>query len=514
MEKVQLRDYQEKGLDLLRKSIMSGHKRPICVMPTGAGKTILFGRIVYNALQNGKRLALFAHRRNLIFQMRNSLIKHYGIEPGIIMAGEEPDRSKPVQIISKDTYIRRLEIVEKQYGAQAHKVEADILIIDECHLSITKTYQRIISHYQDSNIIGFTATPCRSDGRGLGIIYDDLIDVVDTRTLMEQGYLVPVRYFVPMEADLQKLGVKGWDYDMDKADKMFNQPKIVGNIVEHWLKYGEDRKTIVFAINVKHSRKICQDFEKHGIKTWHLDAHSSDEERENAFRAMESGAIKIISNVGLYREGLDVPNIGCVIMARPTKSLGLWRQCGGRGLRPAPGKADLILFDFAGIVETLGFLDDKIHWVLDANEKPWVQKRKDKDKKQRIKTCKVCGMIYEEDTLCPTCGSEPRKPVRDVETVDGELKALSPEQKRNKKDWSFKIATAQNLKHYAIEKGYKEGWWRHAYKELFGVWPNDPRVKYCEPKKVTGEPYNLFRYLLIRRAKAYRKRIANQKRAS
>ncbi len=504
---VELRPYQIETINKLRKSTIKS-KKILTVLPTGAGKTIIFGQIVHNALEKGKihNILILAHRRNLIYQTQNVFKEKFGIDAGIIMAGESHSFGKQVYIASKDTLVRRLDDDDPTRSIQ--HVPADLIIIDEAHLSATKTYQKILSHYPKSLLLGFTATPCRSDGKGLGCVFDTMIETATTGELIKSKYLCDVRYFVPSRPDLKKLKTAGDDYIADKnMEKAMDKPKIIGNIVEHWLKYGEDQKTLIFAVNIRHSMHICEAFEKAGIKTWHLDGSSSDDERDNAFTAMENGNIKIICNVGLYREGLDVPNIGCIIMARPTKSIGLYRQCVGRGLRKSPGKPYLIFFDFAGIVDELGTLDLPIIWTLKDDKKAEIKEKVRKQKEKRLFECKVCGELFDGINICPTCGTELKKYAKDIASINGKLEEIEFGKKLNRKEgWGVKVQAIEYLRYLQRKKGYQDGWVAHKYKEIFGRWPNHPNVKYTSPVRHTeGQGYNYVKYILIKNHYDYHK---------
>ena len=489
-----LRDYQNTAVSSARESIVSGHKRPLIVLPTGSGKSLIYGEIINLAVSKGKTCLFLVHRRNLVRQFAETLDKHFGITAGVIMAGEEFIQGNQVYVSTVQTYHRRMQLDELQYNH--FFIDADIVLTDESHTSISKRYQDIYSAYQDKVIIGTTATPVRADGRGLGEIYDDLISIIDVGELTEKGYLCPVKYYAPTEIDLSKIKLEMGDYDKKAIGAKMDKPKLVGDVVQNWLKLAENRKTIVFAVNVKHSIHLRDEFIRAGIPAMHLDAKSGDDEREYAFKEMDEGRIKVICNVALYIEGMDVPDISCVVMARPTKSLGLFRQCVGRGLRPSPGKENLILLDFAGVISEHGYITDPVEWFLDGNEKAWKKKEREKKDKQPMK-CPTCHAIFEATTHCPDCGSEMKKFGRKVEAVDGELvehkgkKSFSPAEKRR---W-FGM-----FEWYRRQKGYKSGWTAWSYKDKTGVWPRGmDSVSPIEPDETF---FNWIKYTNIRKAKS------------
>ena len=185
---------------------------------------------------------------------------------------------------------------------------------------------------------------------------------------------------------------------------------------------------------------------------------------------MQRGDIKVICNVALYQEGLDVPDVSCIVFARPTKSIGLYRQCGGRGLRPSPGKDDCMIMDHGGVIEGNGFLEDEIGWCLDGKEKGYEKKKPEKKDPRPLK-CTICNYVFQDEIdntdSCPQCGSPVKKYGKKIETTDDELNELKPG-KFSMEDKRRFYGMALN---WANSSGYKKGWVAHKYKEKFKVWP-------------------------------------------
>jgi superfamily II DNA or RNA helicase len=301
--------------------------------------SVIFGKIIENALDKEKTVLWLVHRRNLVYQMRDVLAQ-FGIDCGIIMAGNESNTKLPIQLCTVQTLSRRLKLADP--FSNHFYIDADLVLIDEGHRSMSKTYLDLIELYRDKIIISCTATPIRADGMGMGKVYEAIVDVAGVQELIDQKYLSPVRYFAAKSPNLKDVKIARGDYVVKDLDKKMNKTKLNGDIVENWLKFGENRQTIVFCVNVKHSIAVCEEFNRHGISAEHLDARSDDDTRDDVFRRMEDGDTKVICNVGLYQEGLDVPEVSCIVMARPTKSMGLYRQCCGRGLRISQGKEDCL----------------------------------------------------------------------------------------------------------------------------------------------------------------------------
>jgi len=468
-----LRQYQEKAIEGLRQALRAGKKKIVMALPTGGGKSHIFGQVISNCLDNGKTVLWLVHRRNLVNQMANVLEEHFEINPGIIMAGIESHTLKPVQLCTIQTYARRIKLDALENNR--FYIPADVVLIDEAHRSISKSYREIIDLYQDKIIMGCTATPMRADQRGLCEVYGTIVDVVGVKELTENGHLAPARYFAPSTPNLKGVKVQMGDYVVSDLDKKVNTVKLNGDVVENWLKSAENRKTIVYAVKVKHSIALKDEFIRRGVSAEHLDARSSDEERQEVFDRMEMGDTKVICNVALYQEGLDVPDVSCIVMARPTKSMGLWRQCGGRGLRPSPGKEDCLIFDHGGVIEQNGFLEDEIDWTLDGKELAWSKPKKKEKGDPRPLKCTVCHEIFTEGDTCPRCGSPVKRFGKKITTTNDELKEI----KARKATSAEKRIWFGMFKWQCREKGYKPGWASWKFKERFGVWPNHYRDVEC-----------------------------------
>jgi|GEM_PF-2159422 len=858
--------------------------------------SIIMGEIIRLAVEKGNSILWLVHRRNLVTQMRDTLT-NMGVNSGVIMAGHEPSPDAQVQVGTIQTYSRR---ISNNKDFNPHFVDADILMIDEAHRSVSPTTKKVIEKYKNKVLIGCTATPLRGDGRGLGAVYNGLIEISTVRELTEKGFLSPARYFAPTTIDTKGVATQGGDFVTRQLASVANNTEINGDVVENWLRLAGDRKTLVFAVDVKHSIALRDTFLAAGVAAEHLDAHSSDDTRGGVFRSMERGEVKVICNVAVYclddqteiltsggwvsgmkvdkfdkianwgidgsvffdypkrvarrnlypheyfvsiksrssdirmtnthkvvyrtsvggkwrkcdagnltervfqypvcgraekstgyvgkvlsmcrdkikavaanaytirqshnmsisksraiaaeifdhrvrlktkiphrlsikecvligvwigdghvsklktggveyklyqsvryphiiriidsllqslgidnkrkirknklngvryhdlvtwsiprgtggyrqerkgifeiepylrkdgsdlfwgfnreqliallhgywladgdhkkmktrriastnkdrldllqaiavcrgisasvhkqgypgrknhkqqwylsfnlwksartiagnfllkkdtdqsgkvwcvkstsgniitrrngkvavtgnTEGLDVPGISCVDMARPTSSLGLWKQCCGRGLRVFPGKEDCLILDHGGNIDRLGFLDDVVSWTLGERERGWT-KPKPREKDPKKMTCKECGEIFLGGAQCPSCGSPVKSFGRHVQTYEAELKEIEVKgKKKANKDlgWDDKSRFIAGLRWYAEKKGYKSGWVSHAYRDVMGVWPNDRRLD-VGPIEPIGKARNLLKYVLIKKAKAYQKKGKNK----
>jgi superfamily II DNA or RNA helicase len=479
---------------------MDGKKRIIIQASTGSGKTIVAASIVSSALEKGKKVIFLVHLRQLAYQAMERFTDFgIGDEVGMIMSGEEAHLGRSVQIISIQTYIRRLQLDEIAHN-QWFK-EADIVIYDECHSSIAKTRKAVLNLYKDSAIIiGLTATACRSDGRGLGEIYEDIVTCSNINELTDAGYLVPAVYFGAKHLpNLKNIPTVAGDYNQKELGKRVDKAKLVGDILENWLKIASDRQTVIFATNVKHSQHIKTVFEKHGINIEHIDAHTPEEERQDILRRFKNGDVQVVTNVGVFCEGADFPWASCVVLAKPSKSYGRFIQMAGRGIRPYPDKENCILIDHSGLINRHGFLDDEVEWSLDGKERAW-QKKKPRKKEKKIMECEECRAMF-SGPRCSVCGHEIPDWGKKIETTDDELQEITRKgQKKKKATMAEKRRFYQMAEYQRRLKKYSPKYTNAIYKERFGVWPRGlDNVSPLEPDRG-------FKNYLTHKAIAYNKR--------
>ena len=463
MTEIQLRDYQQDSIDGLRKSLSSGKRRPILVSATGSGKTHVACAVIQGVLERNKSVLFLAPRRELIYQAAERLQDH-GIDCGIIMAGECRSLMEPVQVASFDT------LHSRAMKGSMDMPQADVVIVDEAHLSIAKTRKDIIEYYSDSIIIGLTATPARGDGKGMGEIYDDLVIARSIGQLTEENHLVPVRYFAPTTPDLNKIKQTKSDYNVKDLENRMDTPKLAGDIIDNWLKIAPDRQTAVFCVTKSHARHIHEVFIQAGVRAGYLDSDTNTEDRVKVLKDLHDGTIQVLVNIFVLTYGWDCPPVSCIVIARPTKNISLFLQVVGRGLRTYPGKEDCILIDHSGAVDQHGFVDEDIPWTLDSEvdirEAKEAQKKEKKEPKE-IK-CKECSYIFKGQRACPRCGFEMIPKGKPIPVYKATLKELRKSGKAPKQDkntyWIGCLYKASNL-------NMKVGASAHLYRKEFGVWP-------------------------------------------
>jgi superfamily II DNA or RNA helicase len=254
-----------------------------------------------------------------------------------------------------------------------------------------------------------------------------------------------------------------------------DQPKLIGDIITHWHKYSERRKTVVFAVNVAHSVHLRDEFVRSGVKAEHIDGGTPKPERDASLSRLASGEIELVTNCMVLTEGWDMPEVGCCILARPTKKMGLYRQMIGRVLRPAEGKTDAIILDHSGAVFRHGFAEDEVEWVLspDLRSESAAHAARCKDgSRSRLLECSQCSAIRVAGEPCPSCGFLPQAPPKPVPFCDGELGLVQGGRARaHEYDPVERERWHGMLTQIATERGYKPGWAAVNFKEKFGAWP-------------------------------------------
>jgi superfamily II DNA or RNA helicase len=456
--------FQETAVAEIEKAYREGKRAPLLGLATGAGKTVVAGEIIRRETVGGHACLFLAPRRELVYQASESLARA-GVEHGVLMAGREDleDPWAPVTVASIDTVLARV----LRRGRRPF-VDPELIVVDEAHLSITKRREELLSLWPRARLLGLTATPGRRDGKALGILYDRLIEPVTVAELTEQGYLAPARYFSLAEPDLARVGIVAGDYNQSQLDHAVSRGDLVADIVETWLARAGGRRTVVFATSIAHSVALCEAFQRAGVAAEHVDANTPNAERKQVFTRFISGRTQVLTNCFLAAYGFDLPDLACVILARPTKSLVLYLQMLGRGLRIAENKADCLVLDHSGAVHRHGFAADLRHWTLEgtyALEEP-EQSTSTHESKQI--DCPECGAVFTGARICPECGYELVPKGREVATLDGELVEVGAGLPSEEVDRRVFFAELRGI---ASERGYKSGWAAHQFKERFGAFP-------------------------------------------
>jgi superfamily II DNA or RNA helicase len=393
---MELRPYQKQLIDNINARWEAGDRRVLAQLPTGAGKTVCFSELARQFLDVGESVLILAHRKELIIQAKDKLEAITGLPCGVIKAGYPVSEIFPIQVASVQSLIRR-----KRFPA------AGLVIVDEAHHSISKTYTDIMAAYADSKILGVTATPCRSDGQGFKYLFDSLVVGVSPSQLIEDGHLSGFRVFrSSSKIDTKGIRKVGGDYNQGQLEDAAR--KITGDLVTTYQKYAEGKSNLVFAVSIEHSKEIVQAFKAAGISAEHVDGETDDLERDRIFARFRSKETMVLSNVNIATEGTDIPGIEAIQVARPTMSLILHLQMLGRGLRPSPGKEHCIIIDHSDNWAKHGLPDEDREWTLEpVSLKP----------ARFTQSCPECHHIF-------VPRSHEQKPYRQIVDALGQIKNI------------------------------------------------------------------------------------------
>lgn len=456
---ISLREYQIDSIKDIRNSYVMGFRAPLFVLPTGGGKTAIFCKIVERVAANGKRVYILVHRQE-IFRQTSEHLERLGIEHGKVSPGYRLTGDK-IQLCSVYTLARRYEKLP----------EPDLIIIDEAHHAIAKTWGKILDYWNRSRLLGVTATPLRLDGRGLGIksggFFDTLVEGKNIQELTRLGYLTPaITYAPPVGVDMSGVRTIAGDYDRHETASRIDKPRITGSVIDHYRRICDGLPAIAFCASIKHAEHVAEQFNDVGIPSASIDGKMNDTERKQRINALGSGIIKVLTSCEIISEGTDIPVVSVAILLRPTQSLSLYLQQCGRALRPAPqiGKKYAVVLDHVGNSLRHGFVDEIREWSLESKPR---RKKKDGENLPSIRQCTKCYCVYPSSRdSCPQCGELWHTMERKIEEVAGELVTISKidiENYRNMKKIEVgKARTYEELLTIAKQRNYNfpEAWAR------------------------------------------------------
>lgn len=335
---MELRPYQEEAKNAIFEQWKNGTRRTLLVLPTGCGKTIVFAKVTEDCVRHGNRVLVLAHRGELLDQAADKIRKTTGLGCAVEKA-EESCQGSWFRIVvgSVQTLMRekRLNQFPEDYF--------NTIIVDEAHHCISDSYQRVLQHFPEANVLGVTATPDRGDMRNLGQYFESLAYEYTLPKAIKEGYLSPIKALtIPLKIDMSSVGVQAGDFKAGEIGTALDP--YLESIAEEMKKYCQDKKTVVFLPLVKTSQKFRDILNDHGFQAAEVNGDSQD--RAEILRDFEAGKYNVLCNSMLLTEGWDCPSVDCIVVLRPTKVRSLYCQMVGRGTRLFPGKDHLLLLDF------------------------------------------------------------------------------------------------------------------------------------------------------------------------
>lgn len=487
MTQIILRDYQNDAVFNTRQAL-ARDKRVILQLEVGSGKTIISAEIMRLVTEKMKRVLFIAPRRQLIYQTIETLQK-FNLSCGVIMAGENRFSMPKIQVASIDTLTARIS------AGRMELPDADLLIFDEAHLGMTPSRIKILSNYP--YVIGLTATPALANGKGMGEFYNHIVEGPNMAWMVDNNYLVPMRYFIGEAPDLSGFKLdKNGDWSEKDLETANDEKTLIGAVYDNWKKIAGKRTTLVFAVNRKHARHLHDEFSAHGVTTDYIDGETPQEDRERIKSDVMEGRTQVIFNVGVMVAGVDWPRISCIVIARQTRNISTWRQIIGRGSRLYDEKLDCKVIYHGSNFEELGRMDDPIEWSLDDSTTVRERKQKAQQEYKEPKDIKCkCGYVFRSSRVCPSCGLAMIAESEAIPFHQAELKEVT-----NKPTPLEKTDFYSQLLWYTEHKGFKRGYADHKFKEKFGHYPEKKNGIALTPpgKEVLG----FIQHLNIKRAYA------------
>lgn len=415
------------------------------------GKTVVMAEIARRTTENNNRVMFLIHRKEVLDQALKTF-NEQGVNPDLLTAGM-------VQTLTRR--VDKLPI-------------PNVILVDEAHHALAKSYQRILKQFPKAIVLLFTATPHRTGRMQLDQIADDIIVGQSIHELTDKGFLAPFRYFQPpndFDRNLLKRGSTG-DFTNESMQEAMST-RIFGHIVKQYKRIASGMQAVVYTYSIDSAHKIAAEFNEAGITARSVNGKTPQDTRDSIVKMFKNQKLKILVNVNLFTEGVDLPNVDCVIMARPTASLSLYLQFSMRCLNPRPGKTAIII-DHANNFKTFGYPDDDRDWKQAIKSGKQKSKTLLTDPGLSIVTCDYCFAVVKasevKDGKCPICGKSIKiheaKPVSDVDLVEASKERQKAIHEIVKSDLLKSVATKsvselhslRELQAYAKLHSYKPGW--------------------------------------------------------
>ena len=378
MKKIELFDYQEDMKARIEKALCL-HRSVMAQMPTGTGKTYLLTAVIDSFVRANPKAKVWivAHRRELVSQIDETVRKFHSYS-----SSNTSSLLSSVKAMSIQWLMRHYDEIEEEPG---------MIVIDEAHHALAKTYKEMWERFPKAKFLGLTATPCRLNGKGFTDLFDVLVQSWGVPEFISKGRLATYD-FVSIKSDgvtqrlidsLQKRGADG-DYQNKEMDMLLNKKPSIERLYRSLEEFGKDRKGIVYAINISHAQKITKLYQEHGVKAIAIDSKTPATERQQDIEAFKKGDIQVLVNVDIFSEGFDCPDVEFVQLARPTLSLAKYLQMVGRGLRVAKGKKNCVIIDNVGLYRVFGLPSQVWNWNAMFEGKLKVGKKKETAKEREF----------------------------------------------------------------------------------------------------------------------------------
>lgn len=450
-----LRDYQQETVDNIYQSMKQGNRRIIVQQPPRTGKTVIMAEIARKTTGKGNRVMFIIHRKEVLAQAK-STFEQQNVNMNLATMGM-------VQMLTRR--VKKL-------------AEPQLILIDEAHHALSQSYRRIIDAFPNAYILYFTATPIRTGHDQLDQIADDIIIGKSIKWLTQHHFLAPFHYYGLGDIDRSKLRKSNSDYSSQSMNEAISH-QIYGHIVEQYQRLANGKQAVVYCHSIESAKKVTEQFSQVGITAAEIDGSTDSKVRERLVQRFRDQQLTILANVNLFTEGVDLPNVDCVIIARPTSSLALYLQFSMRCLNPRKGKTAIII----------DHVDNFLTFGLPNNDRDWSEAIVTKDKRKAktstdngpaIAQCNYCfGTFYRDqisDGCCPLCGHELKKETKDYKIVNVDLQEIKENQAvKHRKEMIKKILDDQVMANvadksigqlhelkefqaYAKLHGYQPGW--------------------------------------------------------
>ena len=428
---ISLYPHQERIVEQVRAAMLDGARRILVVLPCRGGKTVIAAKMLRGAAEKGVPSLFTVHRRELIKQSTRTF-DFAGVPHGVIAPGFPTDSIHPIQIGSILTLSRRRATIRKP----------GLIMPDEAHHVPAASWEKLLAEFPDAWVVGFTATPERLDGKPLNKHFDVIVEGPSPRWMIKNKFLAPYRLYAPSAPDLSNARTRMGEYVQDDIAAEMDKPTVTGNMISHYQEKAHGRRAILRAVSIKHSKHVAAQFCAAGIVAVHVDGDTPTKDRDDAMINFRAGNIKVLTNVDLFGEGVDVPEAEVAIDGRPTQSVTSWIQFSMRPLTYVPGKTALVL-DHAGNVHRHGLPCEEREWSLDGRA---ATQKKGAPSEVKMKLCPGCYAAQPPGgSVCRFCGTPFAVEGRAVDYVEGDLQEIDPIEFKRQHVSAFKSAMGAGM---------------------------------------------------------------------